>query len=533
VSQRIESLAASLRALFTVFVLTAALGLAACDRQRPEFTIISGSENKSLEPIVEAFCQKQRVTCHVNYKGSLDIGLAIAENRIDFDAVWPANSIWIDLFDKRKVVRDLTPIMRSPVILGVRRSKAEDLGWVGRDVTTADIVEAVKAKRLTFLMTSATQSNSGAGAYVAMLSAALGHPDAISVEDLEKPGVRDMVRTLLSGVRRTAGSSGWLADLYLKGIEQGVRYDAIWNYEAVIAETNQKLAERKAELLYAVYPSDGVAFANSPLGFVDRGNHGEERRKFFQELQAHLLSPEVQSQLVAQFRRPAVGEATTGTAQPDWNYDPRRLVTLIRMPQADVVRAALNLYQEVLRRPSLTAYCLDFSGSMKGKGENALKEAMAFVLRPAEASTMLVQYGREDRILILPFDSDVRAVIEGTGSEADQARLLAVIQNERANDGTDIYTCAERAMDVMASVPDRERYLAAIALMTDGKSEVKNREAFLQRWRASGGELPVFGITFGDADRSQLEQLAETTRARVFDGTKNLREAFRTLRGYN
>ena len=46
-------------------------------------------------------------------------------------------------------------------------------------------------------------------------------------------------------------------------------------------------------------------------------------------------------------------------------------------------------------------------------------------------------------------------------------------------------------------------------------------------------KCPVFGITFGEADRSQLDHIAETTRARVFDGTKDLREAFRTMRGYN
>jgi Ca-activated chloride channel family protein len=515
----------------SLFALGAALLLAACDRPRTEFTIVSGSENQSLEPIVQEFCRKQGATCHIRYKGSLDIGLAIAENRIDFDAVWPANSIWIDLFDKAKTVRDLAPIMRSPVILGVRRGKAEELGWVKRDVTTSDIVEAVKGKRLTFLMTSATQSNSGAGAYIAMLSAALGHPDAIGVEDLEKQGLRETVRTLLSGVSRTAASSGWLADLYLKGLDQGVQYDAMWNYEAVIAETNQKLAGRKAELLYAIYPSDGVAFANSPLGFVDRGG-GEAPHKFFRDLQAHLLSRDVQAKLVEQFRRPAVGEATAGRPQPEWNYDPRRLVTLIRMPQADVVRSALTLYQEALRRPSLIAYCLDFSGSMRGRGEAALKEAMTFVLTPREAATMLVQHGREDRIFVLPFDSRVRSVHEGSGAEADQARLLAEVMREDANDGTDIYRCALRAMDLLSQVEDRGRYLAAIALMTDGKSDTQNRERFLQRW-GTAGELPVFGITFGDADRSQLDQIAETTRARVFDGTKDLREAFRTMRGYN
>ena len=96
----------------------------------------------------------------------------------------------------------------------------------------------------------------------------------------------------------------------------------------------------------------------------------------------------MQAQLVERFRRPAVGEATTGRPQPEWNYDPRRLVTLIRMPQSDVVWAALKLYQDGLRRPSLIAYCLDFSGSMQGEGESALKDAMSFVLTPREAASV-------------------------------------------------------------------------------------------------------------------------------------------------
>jgi Ca-activated chloride channel family protein len=520
------------RSTLAAVAATAALLVAGCGGPSTEFTIVSGSENQSLEPIVQAFCRKQSVTCHIRYMGSLDIGLAIAEKRIDFDAVWPANGIWIDLFDKTKVVHNLTPIMRSPVILGVRRSKAQELGWIGRDVSSADIGEAVKAKRLTFLLSSATQSNSGAGAYIAMLSAALGHPESISVEDLEKAGVRETVRTLLSGVSRTAASSGWLADLYLQGVEQGVNYDAMWNYEAVIAETNQKLAERKAELLYAIYPSDGAALANSPLGFVDRGG-GDARGRFFNELQVYLLSRDVQAQLVEKFRRPAVGEATTGRPQPEWNYDPRRLVTFIRMPEADVVWAALKLYQEGLRRPSLIAYCLDFSGSMQGEGERALKQAMRFVLTPHEASVMLVQHGADDQIIVLPFDARVRGIHQGRGIETDQARLLAAIERERADGGTDFYTCALRAMELMAQLPDRRRYLAAIALMTDGRSETMNRDQFLRRWQDAGGELPVFGIMFGQADRSQLDQIAAKTRARVFDGTKDLREAFRTMRGYN
>ena len=48
-----------------------------------------------------------------------------------------------------------------------------------------------------------------------------------------------------------------------------------------------------------------------------------------------------------------------------------------------------------------------------------------------------------------------------------------------------------------------------------------------------GLDIPVFSITFGDADPSQLQQLAELTGGRVFDGTEDLTEAFRSVKGYN
>jgi Ca-activated chloride channel family protein len=493
-----------LRQGLAAFLLSA---LGACGGPPLDFVIASGSENRTLEPIVQDFCRARSVTCRFAYQGSLDIGLALSNDPPAFDAVWPANAIWIELFDRDKRVRDLTPIARSPVILGLRMSKAEALGWIGRPVTTSDIVEAVRAKKLSYLASSATQSNSGAGAYLAMLSAALGSPDAITLGDLKKPGLQDTVRTLLSGPARTAGSS------------------------AVLAETNAELKRRGAEPLYAIYPSDGVATANSPLGFVDRGK-GAPARDFFDALQKHLLSAEAQTRLVALGRRPAVGEASGAVPDPSWNYDPSRLVPLIRMPEPAVVRAALDLYQEALRRPSLTVYCLDFSGSMGGAGEDELKKAMRFVLSHDEASRVLVQNGPADRIAVIPFDSRVRGVTRGSGSTADAPVLIRAVESNDATGGTNIYACAKAGLREIRDTPDTGRYLPAIVLMTDGRSE-NYQQDFLDAWRNAGADIPVFGVTFGDADKTQLDSLADATRARVFDGRTSLREAFRAVRGYN
>ena len=74
-----------------------------------------------------------------------------------------------------------------------------------------------------------------------MLAAGIGKPELIESGDLDKPEVRATVRGLLRGVERSSGSSGWLADLYREGERTGAHYDAMWNYEAVLKETNDKL----------------------------------------------------------------------------------------------------------------------------------------------------------------------------------------------------------------------------------------------------------------------------------------------------
>src|SRR3984893_19173947 len=123
-----------------------ALALGSCSAPGPQFTILSGSENDVLEPLVQEFCQARRATCTVRYQGSLDIALALkAGNDPEADAVWPAASIWIDMFDTARRVKSVKSIAQMPVILGVRRSKAPELGWIGATWTPEAIRAAVEA----------------------------------------------------------------------------------------------------------------------------------------------------------------------------------------------------------------------------------------------------------------------------------------------------------------------------------------------------------------------------------------------------
>jgi Ca-activated chloride channel family protein len=510
-----------------------ALLLSACAASGPQFTVLSGSENDVLEPLVQEFCKSRGAVCTMRYQGSLDIALALKPgNDPAADAVWPAASIWIDMFDTERRVKSVKSIAQMPVILGVRRSKAQELGWTGAKVTTKDILAAVEAGRLKFLMTSATQSNSGADAYLAMLAASIGKPDLIEAGDLDKDGVLASVRALLRGVERSAGSSGWLADLYRDGERTGAHYQAMWNYEAVIKETNDKLTEAGAEPLYAVYPQDGVSIADSPLGFVERGR-GKEVESFFSDLQAFLLKGDTQARIAQTGRRVELGRAAPLAADPATNLDPGRAVTVVRAPESAVIQKALAIYQEALRRPSLTALCLDLSGSMQGNGERQLLDAMRFLLTPARTREMLVQWSKQDQILLLPFSDHVLWTARASGEETEQASLLAQALQLRADGGTDFYTCGAKALALMKPLLDDGVHLPAIVIMTDGKSQ-GYLSTFETPWRADGRRVPVFGVTFGDdADRSQLDALARLTGGRVFDGTKSLLDAFRAVRGYN
>jgi Ca-activated chloride channel family protein len=286
------------------------------------------------------------------------------------------------------------------------------------------------------------------------------------------------------------------------------------------------------EPLYAIYPTDGVAVGDSPLGFIDHGR-GPAVEKFFTDLLAYLQSDALRKRIADTGRRlPLGGAAIQARAEPDWNFDPGKLVTAIRMPEPAVIRKGLELYQEVLRKPSLTALCFDFSGSMQGQGEQQLQTAAQFLFTPEKSSEVLAQWTPSDRIFVFPFDGAVRGKFEAKGDRAGQSHLLDAVAQQQAGGGTDMYACARAALREILATPDVARYLPAVVIMTDGRTE-GSAEQFLTQWRNAPMRVPVFGITFGDADKNQLESLAKATSARVFNGSGDLAGAFRAARGYN
>lgn len=490
--------------------------------------ILSGSENEELETVIDECSQATGVEIEMDYKGSVDIMRELESGAEEYDAVWPASSIWLSMGDVDHLVKHSQSISMTPVVFGIRESLAEELGFKEKDVSVKDILAAIQDGKMSFCMTSATQSNSGASAYIGFLYALLGKQEGMTVGDLQGERLRDDITGLLGGVERSSGSSDWLKDLFLKE-----DYDAMVNYECLIIDANRQLESEGKEPLYIVYPYDGLSIADSPLGYVDHGD--SQKEEAFQAVQQYLLSKEAQSEIEATGRRISangVSDENRDVFKEEWGIDTERILSPIQMPDSDVLMEALNLYQTSFKKPSLNIYCLDFSGSMEGTGETQLKDAMSQILLQENASKNFLQANAGEVNEVIFFDNTILD-IERAADDSDEAlaQLYQKVADFQIAGGTDIYNAAAQAL-AEASSYDLEKYTPAIILMTDGVSDY-NYRTFQNAWDTLGIDVPVFSITFGAADPTQLEELAEATGGRVFDGTQDLTEAFRSVKGYN
>ncbi|TCP21114.1 vWA domain-containing protein [Rhodovulum adriaticum] len=528
-----------------VFVILGALGalfmLGNTVGPRAQLHIVSGSENKALEPIVMDWARANRVDVEMTYLGSVDIARALsAPDTMPYDAVWPANSIWIELGDTGKRVKHRESILRSPVVLGLKRPIAERLGWVGReDITVQDIQRAARDNEFRLAMTSATQSNSGASAYFGFLYALAGNPDVLTEQHLADEDVLAEVRDLLAQVDRSSGSSGWLKDSFLAAPDT---FDAMFNYEALIIEANQALTARGEAPLYAIYPANGLSVADSPLGYVDKGDRAREEA--FLALQQHLLSEDTQQVLSDLGRRAGLIGLFAESADPQvwntgWGIDLTREIAPVPAPASAVIGEALRLYQTELRKPSLTVWVLDVSGSMEGQPLAEVKQAMALLLDPQSAAVNLLQPSRRDVTILLPFNHMTFDPIRVEGDDpAGLGQALAQVQALRAEGGTDLYRAIYAALETLkpwAEDGSLFDYLPAIVAMTDGASETDNRAVMLRHLDETGygRDVPIHAIAFGQADEAQLTELNQATVGRLFHAGSDIAKALRSAKGYN
>ena len=495
------------------------------------FTILAGSELKDVDAALGAEIRKATgIEVHFSYAGTLDaIDRLNAGER--FDAVWVSHGKYLAMHPELKArIAAQDKIMLSPVILGVKSSRARVLGWDKNDPTWKDIADAVGTGHFTFGMTNPTASNTGFTAVIGIAAALASNPDALTAADVSNP----QLKGFFQGQRMTAGSSGWLADAYAADAS---KVDGIINYESVILSLNA--GGKLGEPLVPVYPKEGIVTADYPLMLLNAGKRAE-----YDRLIAHLRSPEFQTRLSATtLRRPVNADATPAPSIPQ-----RTLVELPFPGQLQVVNGLLDAFLADVRVPATSRFVLDVSGSMNEDNRLGQLKAAMDMLAGGDGGSLASRYARfqnRERIGLIPFSSRPMATQRfdmGAGDVENRATLDAIradVARMQADGGTAIYDSVQQALVELAVEKRSEsspRYYTVV-LMTDGQNTDGMALDELLTWRARQDaaiqSIRVFPIVFGNADLDEMSALAEATGGKAFDANgRALALVFKDIRGY-
>lgn len=489
------------------------------------FNILSNSDNKDYMDELIKYGKKEGIKIEVTYADDLE-AIDLIEDTNNFDAVWMSNSIWLYMLENAKVTNSKS-IYINPIVMGVKKSKASNLNLIRDDLKNSDIINAIGDKKLSYVMSSVTKTNTGLTSYLGFLNALSGSPEILKSEMLDNTELVTNLKSLFSGVERVSGSDTFLEDMFLNSN----KYEAVIASESSLIRINTELEKENKETLYLLYPSDGVAINDSPFAYVDRKQNKIDK---FLVLQEFLLSKESQKEMENLGKRTWYGgvnsNANKNVFKSEWGINTNKYLIPLKYPSKKVMNEAIALYIDELRKPSATVFCLDYSGSMYGEGKTELYNAMSYILDTEQSSNDLIQFSKKDNIYVMPFDSTTRKVWKTFNGNITND-LITNINNEMPNGGTNIYQCVYDGFKILQNTDNS--FNKTIILMTDGNSVSANYTELTNYYINNNLDIPVYSIMFGNAVREQLDKLANLTNAKVFDGKTNLKSAFKEVRSYN
>jgi Ca-activated chloride channel family protein len=468
------------------------------------------------------------VSLEFEYIGTLDGADRLIHDK-SFDLAWFSHGKYIALTQEQAKTQPIIAqdkIMLSPVVLGLKKSVANKLGWDGNTaITWRDIAEKSRAGAFRFMMTDATASNSGFSAFFGLLAAFSPNPANPDFSQVDQKLVQDFFK----GNTGRSGSSGWLAERYVK--EQD-RFDGQVNYESVLLSLNN--SGELQEPLVMLYPMEGIVTADYPLMLLK-----PEKRAQYQALVDYLKSDEFQAIIQEKtFRRPVNRKVALA---PVFKTD---LIELPFPSTLDVMDQALFLFLDQHRAPSASVFVLDVSGSMEGDRIAQLKGAVLNLTGlDKSVAGKFSRFRAREHLTLVPFSDMVDKPLEfrvndvSEGS-SDMAAIRSAVSQLSAGGGTAIYDGLMQAYQQVQiqQQQDPDRYYT-IVLMTDGENNNGMGFSGWQAWYAQAPDslksVRVFPILFGESDSSEMEAIATATGGRVFDGNKqNLAQVFKAIRGY-
>lgn len=531
-----------LRRAILFFLLSIILTFSGCSKQDKNvndpnaFKIIGGSELHDLKSsgLFEYIEKKSGVKINFTESGTLAAIENLTKtdaNPTKYDAIWILNGFYLETFKDQIKQKPITSerIFMSPVVFGIKHNIAEKYGWVNdkgfanENITWNDIYERVMNDNLKFYMTNINSSNSGAQGVLGIMNGILGKADPLTIDDLKNPELINKTKALFeNGIKKTAGSSGWLADIFLK--DGG---DAIINYESVIAELNKKGAN-----LLIVYPKDGISIADYPFYLLN-----EAKKSDYNKIINVLKSEEFQRKAMELTnRRPMNSSIPLKLSN---GIDQNRTLYSLSLPNSkEVLNDIIDLYLNVVKKTSQIIFVLDMSGSMEGKNIDMLRQSILNLTGEDNSLTgKLTKFGMRDKVEFILFND--RVVLKKTftvNSDQDLKDMQEFAKNNlKAGGSTAIYDALNQALK---DVDKNKNIYSTIVLLTDGENnrgiELKDFKNIYNAYKSSEKNIPIYPIIFGSSNKSEMDTLGEISGGRTFDAVRQpLESVFKEIRGYN
>lgn len=503
------------------------LALGACSDSANTLTVLAGSELKDLRPLQQDIERCAKVQLEFKYIGTLDGAEELAGGAV-YDVAWFSHGKYLSLLEQtRNRIITQDKIMLSPVVMGVKQSKARAWGWEGdKALTWHDVAAKAASGELRYAMTNPASSNSGFTALVGVTAAFSGNQETFDVSTLDSAALK----AFFKGQTLTAGSSGWLADAY---VQEQDRLDGIVNYESVLLQLNS--SNQLRDPLVLIYPQEGIITADYPIMLLN-----EAKREPYDQLVQCLKSVQTQTDIMVKTqRRPAIAQV-----RPDARFPNKVLVELPFPRTVTEIDAMLFAYLDEIRKPSHTVFVLDTSGSMGGTRIGSLRHAMSSLTGLDTSLTgQFARFRSRETVVLLPFSNVVGTTltytVDNTNAQGEQMRAVrGSIERLEADGGTAIYDALTAAYLITAKAykEDPERFFS-IVLLTDGANTtgttINQFQTVLAGLPEAVAKVKTFPIIFGDSNAAEMQRLSEMTGGRTFDGQKHaLQLVFKKIRGY-
>lgn len=336
----------------------------------------------------------------------------------------------------------------------------------------------------------------------------------LDLTSVQNQKVQDGVRQIESLIKHYSARTTEFKEY----IAQGPTYlDFVALEENDLIYINQgKTTYKPPEPLVALYPKEGTFWHEHPFAIPNTPWVTPEQRAAAKIFTEYVRGVEIQRLVLEAGFRPVNSAVPLGyPIVPELGVDPNQPVTVLNVPDADVIAAVQASWQYVKKQGDILMV-MDTSGSMDGDKIAQAREA---------ANLFLERMSAQNRIGLLEFNTGIELLAPLESAENTRNRLSQQINSLQANGDTALFDAIIEALDIVEQNAggDRDR-IQAILVLSDGQDTASqaNLNDVIQRITAArSGRNPVLVIPIaygGDADVAALNAIARASATKVQSG---------------